>query len=103
MGVSARWLSARSAWNRPWLWDVAALLALINGGVLAQIAAEGGAGYVPLVVLGGGFGATFRAFLATDLLQTVSALDEFGLVLLGNTAVLVSEALVVAYYSQDGA
>jgi hypothetical protein len=36
MGHSARWLYARSAWNRPWLWDTGALLTLINGGILTR-------------------------------------------------------------------
>lgn len=67
MRLSARWLYARSSWNRSWLWDVGALLALINGGVLTQVGAERAPGYALLVLFVGGFGATFLAFLAADL------------------------------------
>lgn len=138
MRLSARWLYARSAWNRYWLWDVGALLALINGGTIAQVSAEGAPSYVPLVLFMGGFGATLLAFLVVDqcashrlpiptttglyqvmmsaavvgpffvsaaigatLLRSVTALDEFVLVVFGNAAALTSTTLVVAYYSQE--
>lgn len=68
MRLSARWLYARSAWNRSWLWDVGALLALVNGGILTQIGAGRAPGYALLVLFVGGFGATFLAFLAVDRL-----------------------------------
>ncbi|OAQ53779.1 hypothetical protein HTG_05815 [Natrinema mahii] len=68
MRLSARWLYARSAWNRSWLWDVGALLALINGGVLTQVGAGRVPSYALPVLFVGGFEVTFLAFLTMDLL-----------------------------------
>ncbi|ELY96556.1 hypothetical protein C482_15558 [Natrialba chahannaoensis JCM 10990] len=68
MHLSVRWLYARSAWNRSWLWDIGSLLALVNGGVLTQVGAGRAPDYTLLVLFVGGFGATFLAFLAVDLL-----------------------------------
>lgn len=69
MVSSARLLYSRGEWNRAWLWDIAALLALLNGNIVSQIGSNHvlQPDFTPILYLVGA-GLTFGAFLAADLL-----------------------------------